>query len=70
MAYMENFKKMGNEDEEDVRDQGTNVPKLMNLTFLDTLLKIFRTKTCMKHQKIHYAKINNTISFFIAKGYS
>ena len=38
LAYMENFKKMGNEDEEDVRDQGTNVPKLMHLTFLDTLL--------------------------------
>ena len=68
LAYMEDFKKMTIGDEEDVKDQGGTGTKLMKLTFLDTLLKLIRTKQFMKLQKIHCTKLN-IISFFIAKGY-
>ena len=34
LAYMENFKKILIEEKEDVKGQGTNVVKLINLTFL------------------------------------
>ena len=37
MAYVENCKKLGNEDEKDVRDQGTNIAELMNQMPLDII---------------------------------